>query len=407
MKRILVLGLGNLANGDITVAAEILREGYKRHFEVLFLCHPDRAPYLLSLGFEAESLTGSSITENREQFYCIVKRWKPDALLCADVYTLEYSKKWSGIDLELLKKTGIPLGSTDQYERESVPEFIDTLLSVSFRYHKSYIIDCDFLIRPCPLNKPLIATSGNICCCRLFSALPPSPTLAREQWCRELNILPGRKVIFYANSAWEYTFRMKDLLHWIPRMIHEYCASTSVPLQIIHVGPYPWQFEINPGIQYTYINNMRRKAYLFLDTIAHADLFLSTSLVNTSLSYAIYYQTPSIVLQNSKVIRFSDLRPIMHTMPPWYRQMADEVKEVGRFSMFPWGWYNFLTALFAQNSYVDCLVKAPVFEPGKTVSLIRSYLTDTSLIDDLKRRQREYFKTLEDLPPVHRFIDQL
>jgi hypothetical protein len=413
MKKILVLGLAHLANGDITVAAEALRDGYCEQYNVLFVCQPERALYVQSLGFAAKGLNGATTSENKRLFLQIVQEWKPDMLLCADVYTLEYSKKWSGIDFQFLKSMSIPVGSMDQWARENAPEAVDTLLDISFNYKKGLITDCDFLLRPCPLNKPEVINNPKIRYCKLFSSLPPAPVTTRAQWCKELNILPGRKVIFIANSKWEYTFtaqhnRMKSLVNkWMPYMIHDYCAATSLPIQIIHVGPYAWSFETSSNVEYTYINNMRDKAFLYLDTIAHADLFLAASVVNTSLSYATFYQTPSVVLLNEKKLDFSMLEPIMDSMPEWYREMAQSVQRVGRYYMYPWGWYNFLTPLLAENIYMDTFIKAPLFEPKKTIHLIKKYLTDSTAIGSLKNRQQEYLSALQKLPPIDRFFDNI
>jgi hypothetical protein len=39
MKRILVLGLGYLSNGEITIAVQTLKKGHGKEYELLFVSH--------------------------------------------------------------------------------------------------------------------------------------------------------------------------------------------------------------------------------------------------------------------------------------------------------------------------------------------------------------------------------
>ena len=409
MKKIMVMALGHLSNGEITIAAETLRNTHQKNCELLFVSHPSGMNYIRSTGLPARGLPHNNPAHNRQLFDDIVKEWQPDAIVCADVYTQEYAVTWCGFDFAYLRNLSLPIGSMDQYEWEATDFSWDFLGTQPLKVRESLIRECDFLIRPCPLNKPR-EYDGRIVTAPLFSQPVRSPKLTREEWLEKLGIPGDKPVVFTVNSNWEYvevtkSLRLKKWIRWMPRIIHQYLAATKIPMTVVHVGPKSWEFDVNSRIDYRSFKKM--EAPVFRDTIFHADLFYGTNSISITLSNAVYSLTPSVLFQNPKKMDFAQLATVMEKMPGWYREMAQDVEKTGCFGLFPWGWYRFLEPVFSGNDYSETFATAPVLMPPKAVKTLKTYLTDQTAIDAMKEKQHAYFKTIDALPPIDDFLGTL
>lgn len=410
MIRILVLGMGHLSNGEITIAIETLRcLQSDRDFEILFVSHKSAVEYIRRMGMNGVTLSHSTQSENLLAFSKLLKDWQPSLLLCADVYTMEYAATWSGVDFAFLKSTGLQVGSFDQYEWDSTNFEWDYMGIAPMRLDKDLIENCDFLIRPCPLNKTK-AVRENIIPAKLFSNYQVDHMMDRDEICKKLNLSVGRKIIFLVNSNWEYihVWKTKSYYHtckWLPRMIYEYLDSANTPIEIVHVGPKKWNFHINKDTSYHHFDKLEPSLYKNLTH--NADLFCTTNAISITLSSAIVSKTPSLLFYNAKKIEFDRLTSIFHKMPSWYREMAEDVQVAYPFSIFPWGWNKFLAPVFLDNPYNESFDSAPVYEPKKCINKIRRYLLDPTAVEKLSNRQKTYFESLETLAPLNESLKKL
>lgn len=409
MKKIIILGLGHLSNGEITIAMETLHQGNKKDFEILFVSHPDGSKYIESMGFAALGLCGDNPEENKKQFEDLIQEWKPELILCADVYTMDFSASWSGIDFGYLKTIGIPLGSMDTFEWESTQFQWDFLGRKPLQVKDHLIRECDFLVRPCPLNKPESSTD-TIGICSLFNTTTLNTTSTRDQWKEHFGIPDHHKVVFTVNSHWEYVGttklpRIKNLITWMPNIQYHYLKATKIPLTILHVSPKRWEFPVDEPVQYLHFKEM--PSSLYKECIYFSDLFYSTNATSITLSTAVAYGTPSILFQNHKIMDFSKMESILHKMPGWYKEMADEVKIAEVFSMFPWGWYAFLKPVFENNPYTKCFSTTPIMIPGKAMKQLKTFLTNDTQIAELKENQRAYLQSIKQLEPIGEFFNRL
>jgi hypothetical protein len=409
MKNILVLALGHLSNGEITIAIETLRHIHHHGYNLLFISHEWGYNYISSFNIPVKMLNHADPKENKKEFYQILKEFKTDLVLCADVTTMEYASPWSGFSFDDLINLDIPIATFDQYEWESTNFKFDFMVGKAKTVNTEFIKDCDLLIRPCPLNKPG-DFDGRIITCRLFGQSPTPPTMTKKQWCTALGIPEDRKIIFIVNSSWEYLditkfVELTYLIKWMPKIIYHYFLAVEKPLTIIHVGPHPWDFDINPGIIYKYFNHLNPN--LYQETEKQADLFCGTNAISITLSKAAYSLTPCILFQNLKVLNFDNLVDILPKMPAWYQEMAREVKKSSTFRIFPWGWSRFLEPVFKDNPYNRTFVEAPVFIAPKCKKILKQYLYDQEAIENLKTAQKEYFMSLAQLPPLESLLEKI
>lgn len=400
----MVIALGMLSNGEITIAMEVLSRVKNKNTDICFVLHEKMSRQVLANGFNVVLINSRSHLENRERFKKAVEKFKPDLLLCADVFTMDFSATWSGIDLEMLKSTGIPVGTFDEYEWEST-QFIQDYSGKPAKMKGELITNSDFLIRPCPVNRPEQLNIKNIVNCSLFDIDNLLDTYKKDivkktDWRESLRIPKESKVIMIVNSTWEYvevgrSFESSRLMEWMPRIINNYLMELNKPLTILHVGGKKWSFTDQNRIDYRHFVNVDPCNYNRM--INCADLFLSTNLISVTLSRAALCGIPVVLFQNDKYVDFNKLSTVVSKMPDWYQQMAGEVKAVAPFKIFPWGWYRFLEPVMKDNTYGDIFDRAPVFQPKKCMDILHRSLFDEEHLNEIRTKRDKYIALLDSL----------
>lgn len=412
MKKLMVIALGMLSNGEITIAMELFRRISNKEAEIRFVAHEKMSKQIVANGFSVVILNSNSPLENRDCFRKSLKEFRPDLIVCADVFTMDFSSTWSGIDIDELKSIGIPVGTFDEYEWESTG-FIQDFAGIPMKIKSKLITESDFLIRPCPVNRPMQSTIGNIINCSLFDMESLFDTYRKDikmklNWRESMGIRQDAKVVMIVNSPWEYvevgrSLETLRLIEWMPRIINNYLLALEVPLTVLHVGGREWSFVDNKLIDYRHYTKVDPADY---NRMIHcADLFCGTNLISVTLSQAALCGVPVVLFQNEKYIDFKNLETVLGRMPDWYREMAGEVKRVLPFKVFPWGWFRFLEPVMMDNPYGAIFDRAPLFEPSRCIEVLRKNLFDDEHKADMQRRREEYIKLLDLLASSSKILE--
>ena len=128
-----------------------------------------------------------------------------------------------------------------------------------------------------------------------------------------------------------------------------------------------------------------------------ADLFVTGNAVSVSLTEAVLAGVPSLLLQNHKVLDLAGLRS-GGSLPAWLAAAAPELFVAYPFRVWPWGWYEFLAPVLADNPYVDCFLTAGVFEHQRVLAAMTTLLDDADVRTSLLHRQSELHTQLNLLP---------
>ncbi len=411
-RRILVLAMGQLSNGEMTISHSCLSDLDPARYEVQFVSHVKGASYLTELGAKATGLDGCDAVHNRESVRRLIEQFRPDLLLCADVYTMEYGSTWSGVDFGWLRAFGLPIATFDEYDWED-GDFVWDNLGGSSRVNPELVHQCDLLIRPCPLSdpdKPYASKRppGQVVHCRLIPHRATAP-VPEADWRRALDLGERRPVVFTVNSSWEYVNvspkpEVARLIEWMPRISAHLLASLAEPVTVVHVGPRPWAAEETGGLDYRYFAGLASD--LYQATIHHADLFYGTNATSITLSNAVAAGTPSALVHNPRQIDFQKLGEVLSHQPGWYQEMAAEVVHSDSFRVFPWGWRRFLdTVLHPGNPYLSTFAQVPVFIPGRTVAALNRLLFDAAAARQ-RERQCAYFDRLDRLTSLGEGLDR-
>jgi hypothetical protein len=406
----MVVALGLISNGEVTIAMGVL-ESLKNGAKILFVTHRNMSAQVAANGFDVVALDGPP-AESSEKFKKAFDDFAPGMIICADAFTMDFSSTWSGIDFSFLKSLGVPVGSFDEYEWDSTG-FLQDFAGVPMKMKSELILSSDFLIRPCPVNKPEAAPGGRVASCSLFSldkltAQRDKDLEGKEAWRASMGIPKERKLAFIVNSTWEYldvgrSLETLKLMKWLPRMVAAYFAHLKAPLTVFHIGGKKWDFPIEERIDYRHFSSMPPSLY---NRALHcSDLFCGTNLISVTMSRAALCGVPVALFQNGKHVDFSKLQPALGKMPQWYQDMAGEVGKALPFKVFPWGWHKFLQPVMENNPYSETFAKLPLFEAKKCVDTLHALLFDEAFKAGQRRKQELYAQMLKELPPASKILE--
>ncbi|WP_412538069.1 DUF6365 family protein [Longispora sp. K20-0274] len=391
MKRILFFGLGHLSNGDISIAADFARQLPAGEYEVGFVTAPSAAAYVRELGLTVYPL-GDVPERNLELTDQLVADFRPDLLVAADAFTLDYSTGWSGLSMSVLRhRYPVPLASFDQYDYPAADYMVDFYSGHRARFPR-LLTKCDLLIRNSPLNRPAPGEPGVIVTpmeCRGWSPLPvrrarpdkpPTVLLVNSRW-EDVNVVRSPP--------------MSELMAAMPRVIHSHLAALGRPLRVVHVGPRRWDFPVADQIDYRHVEKLSPPE--FHARLAGADLFLTGNVVSVTLTQAVYSGVPSLVLRNPKTL---DVGRLVRdgSAPAWLADAAPGLSVAYPFRVFPWGWYEFLSPVLTDNPYVDCFHTAGMFERRRVLESLGALLDDATSRGVLRDRQDTLRRRLAQLP---------
>lgn len=397
VRRLLFLGLGHLSNGDVSIAADFARQLPPDRFEVGFVTHASVAPYVRAAGLTAYPLSSQDPQRNQAAFDGLVSEFRPDMLVAADCFTLDYSTAWSGLSMGLLRERyDMALASFDQYDYPAANFVVD--FYGGHRTHFPRLLDgCDLLIRNSPLNRPAPSEPGVVVTRMVCGGTAPVRPPRRS----------GPPTVFLTNSRWEYVNvvrspSMGQLMRSMPRIIHSHLSALDRPLRVVHVGPARWEFPVAPQIDYQYLATLTPAQ--FHAQLSAADLYLTGNAVSVTLTQAVLAGVPSLVLQNHKIL---DVGRLIHSgsAPAWLAGAAPELAKAYPFRVYPWGWYEFLTPVLSDNPYTDAFRTAGVFERRRVLQAMTELLDDATERDRLRERQAVLLDRLDQLPPAGDALD--
>lgn len=393
MRRVLFFGLGHLSNGDISIAADFARQLSPQRFQVAFVTAPTAAPYVRELGLTAYPLDGETPERNLELTDQLMADFRPDLIVAADAFTLDYSTGWSGLSMSVLRhRYDVSLASFDQYDYPAADYMVDFYTGHRARFPR-LLTKCDLVIRNSPLNRPASGDPGVIVtpmACRGWSPMAAARSHPAEP-----------PTIFLANSRWEYVNvvrspDMAQLMKAMPRIIHSHLAALARPLRVVHVGPSQWEFPIAPQIDYQHVDKLSPPE--FHARLAGADLFLTGNVVSVTLTQAVFAGVPCLVLQNYKTLTAG-------SAPSWLAQAAPRLTTAYPFRVFPWGWYEFLSPVLSENPYAESFLTAGVFERRRVLEAMNLLLDDADTRHRLRDRQANLHALLNQLPSPSDALD--
>lgn len=407
MTKLVFLILGELSAGELTIADSFQAGLPKTRYESYFIVPEHQKGYVKSRNIPYLSLgLNDGKVINRKKVDLLIKEIKPDFLIFCDVFTVEYSEKWSGINLEIIKGYNIPIISLDEYEYLKAGYSIDYYGSVTKKL-KPLLEECDYIIKNCPLTMPAEQREGYF---RLFNHIKPLDDERKSAVKDNIVEKKGDKLIFITTSYWETLniYKIPALsmfIKWNHRIIFNYLKMLDQNITIIHVGHGKWSDLDSDKINYKYFDTL--DPVDFERYLLAADLYITNNIVSITLTKAILGKVPSIVFQNDKIIDFSKFKKRLSEMPMWYQEMAEDLKIAYPFKASVFGWSNFLKTALKENPYVDTFVISSLFKLSESIDNLNRLLNDDKSIEELKNNQEKFIEIYNSVPSSFNVIEEI
>lgn len=392
--RLLFLAPSRLSKGEASIAADLARRLPRSGARIGFVAAPEALPQLHDLGMPTLPLAGDGPGENLRVLDRVVRGFRPDCVVAADVFAMHQSRDWSGLTVGLLRERyGRPIGSIDRLGWQAAGYTADFYGGSRVRLPR--LLDgCDLLIRTSPPHPPVPGPPGVVTTALHRGGLhegglrPPSADGADD-----LPDNDGRPVIFLVSSAWEHRNPLRSLaaarlIDSLPRVVHSHLAALNRPLRVIHVGARRWHFQ--PADQIEYRHFSRLPYPMFHARLAASDLFLTTNALSATLARAVLAGVPALLLQNHLT-----LEPA--AFPGWLAAAAPSLRTAYPFRVAPLGWHDLLGPLLSDNPYHGCFATAPIFDRGQVLWQLGELLDDSPARQALRQRQHNYHDRLAGL----------
>ena len=412
MKKILDIILGDMSTGELGIAISFIKGQSAEKYNHLLLIPEEKAVILdrNTLSYRTISKVQTAV-QNQQLISELIQSYAPDLIILFDAFTFEYAQNWTGFNMELLKKCGIPIASIDEYEYTRTNYKLD-YYGVFVKKLPDLLNHCNFVFKNCPLSMPRADHGKNEYYYKALNALnlPDSDRHAtfRRKVFGEDSV--GRKIVFFPTSAWEvegaYSFSCQNsLAEWLGPLLFHYLDDLKENILLFHVGKENWNLASKGKLVYYHRDSLTTSE--FEECIQLSDLFVTYNVVSISLSKAVLFGIPSIVLNNQKIIEFEKLAGTLEKRPEWYRRMACEVKKVYPFRASMFGWFSFLKECLKDNSYTETFVTAPVFNYSKMMELLRTALFDSDYRQAIQLAQTNFAKEYDKIPSPEKVLDDM
>ncbi|EGD47000.1 hypothetical protein Cpap_1195 [Ruminiclostridium papyrosolvens DSM 2782] len=409
MIKIVFVVLGEISAGELTIAYEFASRLLPNQFDSYFLIPEKNKSFLEDNGMKYFALSIWEDPErNKKNINKFLNNISPDYFIVSDVYTLEYSQAWTGLNYKSLQEYGVPIIGIDEYEYLSTDYNIDYYGGI-VKAVPDLLDHCDYVLRNCPLNtvRPSKPNVKYFSLCRNNLSLN---SIEKYKIRQELEIDDDEKVIFIPNSKWEMlnVHRLPALGVFqksLPVLLSNYLCSVHGKITILHVGPEKWTGIEKSNVKYHNFNYLPPQ--IFNSYLLASDLFITTNVVSVTLSRAVFGTVPSIVFQNYKRIDFSKLKGRVNQMDDWYQKLAKDIKIAYPFRAGIFGWSNFLKPVLQDNGYVNTYVESPLFKVAETMEKLEQYLYDQESINKLKERQLNYIDNVLSLPGPDKIMSDI
>lgn len=379
MKKILLIVLGELSSGELVIAYEFAKNIVQSKYQIDFLIPEKRFNLIKSYNKGKVNIVSphDHWKLNREKIEVLLKKEEYDLLILFDIFTFEYAQKWTGIDLDILKSFSIPIASLDEYNYLSGDFKLD-YYGLIVKKLPNLFEKIDFIIRNCPLSLPNRENGEEgIYFYKVLSK--KKIDLEKRRKIRQEILEEEEKLVFFTLSDWElngaYSFiNHKFLMDYLLPIVYEYLVETGEKIHFIHVGASKWTGYMKERENIRYSHYPSLPVEKFEDYLLASDLYITYNLVSITLTKAIEFEVPSIVLNNDKIIDFTKLEKKLKTKPQWYQEMAEKVRIVYPFSASTFGWNHFLKPIAKDNLYMNTFYRLQSFHTASVISTIKNLL---------------------------------
>ncbi len=411
--RHVILALNTKGLGEGLLGLNLARELQKEGDEVFFLAHESNQR-LFQAGFP--HMTFSDEAAALLQFYiksCLLSV-RATSLILSDYLTAMLFFEGVGQDPRMLGSLGIPISAVDTWDSTRTPDHIDLFVD-GFDQYVPQVPGYVKSICPVPFLAPHTDAG-------FYGSLPVRTTprgKASNSFRKGLGLPAHASVVLFCSAEWQHPgappvkvrknsprgreyqkqwAMSRRLSEMLPVLLAEYLMRVGPEVHLVHVGPrafdlrgrlegrYHWQAPLSPGE--------------FDRLLSGADLLVSANISATTITKAMVYEVPVLVLQNSVSGQTrSEAEAGMAAPPsPWMSAWLDEAVPFYPFALWPLGYHRFLAPLLSQNPYVKALEIVEMLDEAGVESALHGLLFDPVRRAEQAHRQAAYLMQVRSLP---------
>jgi hypothetical protein len=390
--------------GRASVALEIARGLREMGDPVAFITDESLVPYFSTESYRCETIPRHLSSIAHIYIDHLMLKLRPGSVIFCDYFSNANVLDSWGVEPKALLFKDIPSTTVDTWNFfETGPEidvFDGQLRQMgpgTAQQRREQFSAITYKMRPVPI----IATkrvSG------AFSSLPPETRSGRKRLVVDsLGLDHSARLVLFCTADWQQpkyatSHPGRRLSEMLPVLLAEYLMRVGPEVHLVHVGPrafdlrgrlegrYHWQAPLSPGE--------------FDRLLSGADLLVSANISATTITKAMVYEVPVLVLQNSVSGQSrSEAEAGMAAPPsPWMSAWLDEAVPFYPFALWPLGYHRFLAPLLSQNPYVKALEIVEMLDEAGVESALHGLLFDPVRRAEQAHRQAAYLMQVRSLP---------
>lgn len=391
------------AYGELQIAIDFASKVSILGHRVMFLVPPSHVDKVKVNNIAYRVLIPNGAALNRILLRDIEDTFIPSFVVLSDFLNYAFCEKHYGLtEADLSVFSGL-IGAFDLYNFSLSGRRIDTYGFRAKEISRLCIDDYDFLLQPCPVNKPVLDNSRNRFRYRIFDGIA-ARSYADIRSAREIvGIEPSEKLIVMTGAVWQSSFRpyteVKKMVSAVDDVTMKMISRLPQNYKVFWVGPM--HQALQEGMtQIRHIDSMPPSAFETL--MDSADVFVSTNYISTSMIRAALRGTPIVLLGNSYLKRSGELRSLTD------HRESDVLKDIHTiypFRMFPVGWYSFLEPIVNGNSFYKLTKCVEVFDTEEVSGAIEKAVSGDyeQSLENLHKYKEEWLK----LPDIESTVSSM
>jgi hypothetical protein len=385
----------------LTIANQLVAMGD----EVSFLAHESLSMLLRDSKFKLESVSRQAAPLMGLYFRHVVAESHPDSMVLGDYFSNANFLHDAGVKPALLLANDIPTFTLDIWDSRQTGFAIDLFIDGSRQLGPGSIRErseefgaIPYKLKPVPIIAPG-ASSEEFC--NLPTAWNFSPE-NRECWRNGLGLKKTSRVVLLCTAGWQHATYESDaanrIITLLPALVGDYLSRLGEDVHLVHVGPHAYDLEESLGPRYHWMTALPPAQFDSL--LASMDLLLSANISATTITKAMVYAVPVLVLQNSVSAANREQAEALLPQPPSekMRRWLDKVVPLFPFALWPLGYHRFLAPLLRDNPYVAALQMVELLRECEVEAALASLLFDPVAREDQAHRQALYLARVRSLP---------
>ncbi|HEX5412379.1 MAG TPA: DUF6365 family protein [Terriglobia bacterium] len=401
----LIIALSGKAWGRAVMACTIAAELSATGDRVTLLINECLAPLTNGAGFRSVTINESLGPLLGLYIDHLIATERPTSVVLSDYFANANFCYAVGANPRCVLLKDIATFSLDPWHFEWTGTKIDMFCGETFLLTQGSSEDCTeqfqsipYKLRPVPIV-PLGKTNGAF---RNLPHISHITTGSARETRHALGISDGAKAVLFCTAKWQhakYESRAgMRLASSLPILVAEYLSRIGQDVHLVHVGPYAYDLQGRLNGRYHWLPPLSLSR--FDSILASMDLFISANISATTVTKAMVFEVPTVVLHNSILAETQEqvesalARPFSESLRLWLKDAVP----LFPFVLWPLGYHRFLAPLLHNNPYVDALEFIEFLDEQRVESTLADLLFDSTRRADQLHSQTCYLKQIRSLP---------